>query len=319
VASADDACVMTRLLVVVQLVAAVGLLACGSDDGPAPGDGRDAGVDAADAAGATKPDVVPDRPQDVVTDTGLPSDVASDRPQDLASDTGGPTTFPPGCHYDCFGGTECSNGVVTTTIFAPVPCEYFKGSCPVLATYTCKEGCAIEPTNIRGGANPFANAPAAALAVLCKETPSKTAGAPCDPSQPSCLPNRAQERADAGADGGLHTEYLTCQSGTCQPPPDPAPTAANYYSPCTGATSGDGYITSDSCPYCLSFQDPGSACTRTGCTQLCWSDHQCPQGSFCDPAIMDLAHVVSTASLCRPGPRKGVPAGLTCMTGGRDQ
>jgi hypothetical protein len=289
---------MTRFWVVVQLVAAVGLLACGGDDGPAAGDGRDAGVDAADAA---RSDVFPDRPQDVVTDTGSP------------------TTFPPGCHYDCFGGTSCRNGVVTTIIHGPVPCEHLTGSCPVLATYNCKEGCAIEPTDVRGGENPFANVPAAALAVLCKETPNATAGTPCDATQPSCLPNRAQEHADAGADGGLHTEYLTCQSNTCQPATDPPPSATNYYSPCTGATTGDGYIASGSCFYCLSFQDPASACTRTGCSQLCWSDHQCPQGSFCDPTLVDLAHPGTTAALCRPGPRKGVPKELACMTGARDQ
>ena len=278
--------------VVATLGALLWLMACSTDDGPA----ADGGLDA-DAA---------------------PTDVAQDRPRDAVTDTGGTTTFPPGCHYDCFGGTSCRNGVVTTIVYAPVPCGSFTGSCPVAATYTCKEGCSIEPTDIRGFGNPFQNASAADLAVLCKETPSKTAGDPCGSAPTSCLPNRAQERADAGAEGGLHTDYLACQAGSCQPT-DLLPSPANYYSPCTGSTTGDGYIASDNCSFCLSFQDPGSACTRTGCTQLCWSDHQCPQGSYCDPTLKDLAHPATTGALCRPGPRNGMPQGLTCMIGARDQ
>jgi hypothetical protein len=269
---------------VTTLGALIGLLACAADDDPVADGGRDA-----DAA---------------------PTDVA----QDVASETGSPTTFPPGCHMDCFGGTACRNGVVTTIIYAPVSCDSFTGSCPVVATYTCKEGCAIEPTDILGNGNPFQNAPAAALAVLCKETPSKTAGAPCDSTPTSCLPNRARDQAG----GGLHTDYLSCQGGTCQPT-EPPSSAANYYTPCNGASTGNGFVAADNCSYCLTFQDPTSACTRTGCTQFCWSDHQCPQGSYCDPTIEDLEHPGQVGAFCRPGPRKGVPRDLTCMMGARDR
>src|SRR4051812_27547795 len=103
---------MTRIPVVVQLAAVLGLLSCATNAGRDAADGGEAGAD------------------------GAPSDIAQDRPQDVATDTATPTTFPPTCHYDCFGGTMCRNGVVTTTLFAPVPCEFFTGSCPVLATYT---------------------------------------------------------------------------------------------------------------------------------------------------------------------------------------
>jgi len=280
----------------------------------------------------------PDVPQSHPTDAGpdvTTSDVPRDIPQESAAetgavdtgeprtDTGEPRTdtggFPPGC-YRCVGGTTCRDGIVTDTPNAPVLCDFFTGSCPAPTIYKCKEGCAIEPTDIHPpslngypyGPNPFAGADAAALAALCKETPSKTAGAPCDSTPSSCEPNRAQDQPD----GGLHTEHLACKDAICQPTALPE----HFYTPCSAFTfTGDGFVKSDQCPYCLAYKDVAGGCIRTGCTGPCWSDHECPQGSFCDETIVNLSQPSEKTPLCRPGPRKGLPQGLTCMIGPRDR
>jgi hypothetical protein len=150
------------------------------------------------------------------------------------------------------------------------------------------------------------------LAALCKEPPSKTTGASCDSTPSSCPPNHAQEQPH----GRFHTEHLACKAGTCQP----AALPEHFYTPCSAFTStGDGFVGSEQCPYCLAYKDIAGGCIRTGRTGPCWSDHACPQGSFCDDSIVNLSQPTAKIPLCRPGPRKGLPQGLTCMIGPRDR
>ena len=62
---------------------------------------------------------------------------------DETDNTDGTEECPPDTHVDCFGGADCSGGVITKYGYGPIyDCDATIGDCAVGGTYTCAEGCA---------------------------------------------------------------------------------------------------------------------------------------------------------------------------------
>jgi len=72
-----------------------------------------------------------------ITGCGTSESSGGDAKTDSGFDAGDPN-----CHYDCFYHAECKDGLLTEYVHAPVPCEYWTGSCPTqTGKYKCAEGC----------------------------------------------------------------------------------------------------------------------------------------------------------------------------------
>jgi len=83
-------------------------------------------------------DVVEPTPDAAASDT----DAADDADIDAESDADA-VFQPDSCHYDCPGGAQCVDGVVTTYGYAPKPCELGPGC--ELEVYTCPSGlCGVD-------------------------------------------------------------------------------------------------------------------------------------------------------------------------------
>lgn len=218
----------------------------------------------------------------------------------------------PDCHYDCFGGLRCENGVVSAYAAASVPCEYWTGECPassVIEPVQCQYGCLLESSSRPIGTDPLS---------LCQpcEDPTKT-GPECDqcadptktgPDCTTCIdpqthgPNCDLCLGVSGSNGCPCAEHADCLYQICLEGLDGRRCAkgcsrdeecpegfvcsledTGYQSACTPV---EGYL----CKSCSTDEDcelPGHwnvLCADIGlaekrCTRLC--DRLCPDGFSC--------------------------------------
>jgi len=218
----------------------------------------------------------------------------------------------PGCHWDCFGYTECSGGRVIEWAHVPVPCEYWTGECPNRVLHECAGGCVVDGARYdpseyptwRGIDDPT---------FFCAETPSRRAGDSCDDDF-DCLPNRAVSQAD----GTVATIYLACDvaAGRCIETAPPA--VSDWLTPCPASVAeyrGTGRAGYDygacSQDLCLFSDDAAAGCVRSGCTLACRGDHECPAGSLCTDDVPSWAFDGGLA-VCKPPPAGDPGAGLSC-------
>ncbi len=234
---------------------------------------------------------------------------ASSSPE-VRSDGG--TTNPSGetpCHHDCFGDVRCDAGVLTRSGRGPIPCEYWKGSCPIIGTYACARGCRIDGVMPGTGEK---------LQLGCEEFRSKKLGDPCSTNE-DCLPTPAVVTSPTT----VENTYLRCvtSAGKCGAA-DP-PVVPDYLGPClldlkSIPKTAVGYLDAPSCSgkLCLIAPNSDFTCLREGCTKSCDGDHQCPPGSVC----VELEDVrpgdFGVYSLCKPGPPDVMGIGLLCRSAG---
>ena len=224
---------------------------------------------------------------------GASLDVAISASDAAASDSTGtaakpPDATPPGpeqCHWDCMGLPQCMGGKVHKTMIGPIACSKWQGSCPLVATYTCKAGCREVPPKADG---------TTALVAWCNEYP-KVPGDPCK-TDADCLP-------PANLPGTSTPAALTCIAAEHSCGLADAPTVVDYLAPCglglaALAKSGHtmGFVETPGCSggVCLviSLDKPlGSfaACLSQRCTVACESVYDCPAGSECLGAKLYLA------------------------------
>lgn len=215
----------------------------------------------------------------------------------------------PSCHYDCFGYHECKDGVVTTYDHVPVPCEYWKGGCPIRDSFQCEKGCRVDGVNRLD----FFEDPRR----LCQEGAPKHAGDPCA-GPADCLPTPAEV-----VDGEVVNTYLTCDEdgGKCVVVDPPA--VLDWLAPCRADLSGlppgaYGYVTAPACSAGVCLIAPGeNGCVTQGCTKRCQGDHECPPGAVCQDGLKDWADAVRPwgGTVCKPGPPDLIGVDLVCPTG----
>lgn len=199
----------------------------------------------------------------------------------------------PNCHWDCFGYHTCKDGVVTSFIHAPVPCDRWTGNCPSLQSYTCERGCRTDVESLNILSEPRD---------MCEEWRPKKAGDPCwEPAH--CDPQVATDEPD----GGIVNVYLRCDldAGACVDR-DP-PSIADYLEPNCGMTPdtspGDSYGSTAaptcSAGACVFLEREREHCVLQGCTAWCDSDDDCPPGSHC-------------CGVCQPASCGWIGVGLRC-------
>ena len=183
-----------------------------------------------------------------------------------------------GCHYDCFGYGECSDGVVTTWEHAPVPCEEWTGECPHGVAYECERGCRTVVDSI---------GPVGLASDMCEENRPKHVGDPCT-EETHCRP----AVATVTGDGSVTNVDLTCDldAGECVER-DP-PTIADLYQGCgmvapipPMGTYSTGVAETDACSggVCAYAEEyPAESCIWQTCTARCTSDGEYPPGTICD-------------------------------------
>ena len=243
---------------------------------------------------------------------GCGSHRGAEGPRDAQVVDASPDVADPNCHVDCFSGSlTCAGGVVTATGGGAIPCDRWPGTCGERVAYTCTAGCSVEGAVLwNNGFDPE---------VLCAETPSVTAGSPCG-YYDSCLPSPA-----IIDDGGVRNQYFECvvddvtTTRTCQPTRGPTPTA-DYMQPCPQLPAGvlvdgGGVGVWAGCPsgLCLGWPDWDAGCFRSGCTQSCMGDQECPMGSVCDDSLPNLLADYGLGAVCKPGPKGVAAPGLGCQ------
>lgn len=200
------------------------------------------------------------------------------------------------CHFDCFGFTECEDGVVTVWEHTPVPCEYWEGECPHYVERECEEGCATRVVE-----DPWVEP-----SFLCWETAPKQAGDPCETAE-DCLPQIATVE---GLE--IRNVYLTCDTELGECVDAEPPVVEDWLEPCD-LSRGDlhvhsGYVTTDVCSGGVCIYAVTDACVLQGCSTRCTGDHECPMGSLC---VQDSPYG-SDAGVCKPGPERAHGVGLEC-------
>ena len=194
-----------------------------------------------------------DQIDDLATDGGFAdTDVASTAPDTQTShgfDTRGQD---PACHYDCFGGLRCVDGVVSAILHAPVPCEYWTGECPTVPftpPIQCPYGCSRQNSFSSASADPMS------LCQPCPD-PAKT-GPACDqcadpmrtgPDCSSCIDSQTHGPACDQCLGGPGSNGCPCEEH-------------------------------DDCWYKICLKDSSSEGRR--CAKGCTEDAQCPTGFVC--------------------------------------
>ncbi|MBI5487335.1 MAG: hypothetical protein HY905_08385 [Deltaproteobacteria bacterium] len=220
----------------------------------------------------------------------------------------GGTEYDPDCHWDCFGHSECHDGVVTTWAHTPVPCEYWTWECPHHESYTCERGCRLDTDVIH---DPWIDP-----SEMCEEWRPKQVGDPCD-DPTDCEPQIAAVD-DAG---NVLNVYLRCdlEADTCVAR-DP-PVVEDYLAQCGVEPSFDGprtgaygFVRTDVCSggVCLVYE--ATTCVTQGCTIRCDSDDDCPMGSVCwfDGRDWTPAGPGSDRAVCKPGPPGFIGVDLAC-------
>ena len=181
----------------------------------------------------------------------------------------------PECHVDCFGYIECHDGKVTQGEHNPKPCG---SSCASAIVYTCKKGCRRDGKRSEDWLRPE---------TTCEEEREKKEGDPCE-TEDDCLPIQVIHDKENNI---VTNNYLQCDTaqGICVSAP--APVIEDYLQDCQLRNMSEvfpigwsGHTKSGACrhQYCLLSSDPKTGCISQGCTKLCKSAHECPQGSLCD-------------------------------------
>ena len=228
---------------------------------------------------------------------------------DMGFDPGGEG---PNCHYDCFGGQQCVNGVVSTLLRVPVPCANWTGACPIdtrVEPIQCPYGCLREWWGASASTDPMA---------WCQPCwdPAKT-GPACDecadpkktgPDCTTCVDPQTHGPAcdlclgGPGSSGCPCAEHAECNYKMCLDVPDGKRCAKE----CTEETDcpagfvcslkGTGYLSACTpvegylCKVCMNDSEcevPGHwnvVCADIGlaekrCTRLC--SQPCPAGFSC--------------------------------------
>ncbi len=202
-----------------------------------------------------------------------------------------------GCHYDCFGGATCRDGVVFQHSRGARPCgpgvDYSNACGEPREVYRCEEGCALSSSTY---------APIGSEAHdLCNEFQRAAEGDLCE-SDSDCTGNAVD------IDGERVTTYLRCEGATPSEPgtcvlTDP-PEIADFLATCSLTEASEArpvYTSECSGDICLTEWDEEAGCLRQGCSKSCNFDSECPLGAFCED------------SYCEPGPTL---AGLTCPSTG---
>ncbi len=249
-------------------------------------------------------------------DAGGDHPASGDRPAEPIDVRTDGDTADPFCHYDCFGFTECQDGVVTQWAHSPVPCAYWTGQCPHQIVGQCQKGCGVD--RIQGG---FSVCPL----TICREYYPKSVGDSCQ-DDADCSPTQAVKvaEADGGTDAsstGVHQTYLRCDqpSGKCVE--TAAPVIPDWLGPCDPAALANlekgsyGAAVDPSCSggKCLVLVPHDRTCIYQGCSGSCTTDADCPQGAVCQEAPPIACGASPTArGYCKPGPVNQIGIGLTC-------
>lgn len=214
------------------------------------------------------------RVEDASVDSGL-VDAALDAARDVGppdvgpQDVGAPDTYDPFCHWDCFGGLECEDGVVYEHEAAPVPCDEWTGRCPRYAVGTCPDGC--------GDRRPSGSAD---WERYCEGMEERLAGDPCA-SDDDCHPP---------APSGAMRRYLACDvdAGACvaiDPPTHPVVACGDVDLDALSTPEGSAYgvVRDESCAggWCRFVAQEAPACDPQACAMPCEDDWDCPPSHFC--------------------------------------
>lgn len=192
-----------------------------------------------------------------------------------------------GCHWDCFGGSECVDGKAWVNAFAPRECCHYDDPWPdpgpvcSVWHFPCSgAACAAPDPRYRLCVDNLQRrvpclGDCEQLRLLCAvEGAAKTAGAACHDDL-DCRP---------AAEGVVR---LRCDGNTCVDDVRPAP-PADYGARCglpddyEASLVGEGAIstTAASCDVCQVARAAGG-CLRQACTLRCTYDEDCPAGSIC--------------------------------------
>jgi len=187
-----------------------------------------------------------------------------------------------GCHWDCWGGYGCLDGLVWAYGGGARECCHSSDpwpeggpSCNVGVAYTCEAECGYpEPRYSNANSHMESELPDHLLRLYCAEGRPKAAGAPCTADQ-DCRPA-----------GGDPAPRLVCESGTCVETERPVieglgrgcgldllplPSQGRYE---TQLRQGR------TCDLCLTNADQDD-CLRQACTARCEFDEDCPDNFSC--------------------------------------
>jgi hypothetical protein len=210
----------------------------------------------------------------------------------------------PNCHYDCFGEVQCLDGVVTQLLNTPVPCTYWRGACPSQVVGTCQGGCALARI-----ADPLV-----CPLTICRENYPKQPGDACV-AEADCHPTVA-----VPVDGGVSQTYLRCDAGRGICVAADAPALDDWLGRCDPKLMNQreagsfGAVSDPTCSggLCAFYAAWGQGCVQQGCSRLCATDEDCPQGAVCQDAASCPVSDGSPHGYCKPGARNSIGVGLLC-------
>jgi len=212
---------------------------------------------------------------------------------DVASpaDAAGPdAACTPGCHWDCFGGSECVDGVAWVNAFAPRDCcttsDPWPGLGPVcsLSAHGCEGHTCGAPdprydaclARLGTAAEPCPGADCELVRLYCPEGAAQSAGAPCS-ADADCRP---------ASEGVARLRCDTAATHTCVV--DARPVAPEGFGASCGLAladvpwlQGEAVVASAGAGCALCQVARGDGCLRQACTTSCTFDEDCPAGTVC--------------------------------------
>lgn len=226
---------------------------CGGDDGArdasADGPALDVRAERIDTGSAGPP-----------TDTGL---------------GGLPDTFDPNCHWDCFFGITCIDGVVWQQVHAPVPCERWTGMCPQIERGRCSEGCSDRiPPSPRMSID---------WRLWCEESEGRRPDDPCE-SDADCQP---PEGVEPGGRNYLACDLTASRCIAVEAPVAPSDACEASFEGLFSPTLGSAYgvVSDPSCDsgWCrFSARIAPDECDAHVCALACEDDWDCPRDYRCE-------------------------------------
>ncbi len=177
-------------------------------------------------------------------------------------------------------------------------------------TVQCTAGCAVEGERTRSGTSVsfFEYLYGWHARLLCAETPVAVVGQPCTTTGgiEACLPTRAVVDTNGLVTG---QDYLTCDSSTHLCKAAGPPTIVDYLQPCDAtlvamyAAPGVNGVAGGLETACMIAWDETAQQARSGRTQQCLGDWECPSGALCDDGLDRLPSTNPVLGVCKPGPR----------------